>query len=163
MSKRAPTRHPEDYLLTFHTYGTWLPGDARGWHRRGDGETPRPPAPKLEAWCRRRMVAPALFFTRHQRAIVAASFCTTCAHRGYRVHTVTVQPAHVHVVVTAAAAADDLVAYLKRWATRALRDDGLPADQPVWADHGSTRYLYAPERRVGAARYVDDHHRPRRP
>ena len=30
---------PIAYFITWTTYGTWLPGDERGWSRKGDGET----------------------------------------------------------------------------------------------------------------------------
>jgi hypothetical protein len=40
---------------------------------------------------------------------------------------------------------------LKAWATRRLRDAGLePRSGPVWARHGSTRYLWN-ERDIEAA------------
>ena len=162
MTTRPLSKRPEDYFLTFHTYGTWLPGDARGWHRHGDGAAHRPPAPALERWCRNQMKANPLYFSVPQRQIVRDAVLETCDHRGYPVHALTVQRTHVHVVLTATAAPDRVVADLKRWATRALRENGLPPDQPVWADHGSTRYVYYPDGREGSSRYVfDDHHRSR--
>ena len=38
------------FFITWTTYGTWLPGDARGWRKRIGGE--QQPRPLLEAWCR---------------------------------------------------------------------------------------------------------------
>ena len=36
------------YFLTWTTYGTWLPGDERGWILRGSGfQAPRPVLQKL--------------------------------------------------------------------------------------------------------------------
>ena len=162
----APIRPqpPTTYHLTFHTYGTWLPGDDRGWHRRGDGATPRPPAPKLRAWCARRMTCEPLWLSEHQRQIVREAIHEHCAHRGFAVHSLAVQRAHVHVVVTATVAPEALMTSLKGWATRALRKDGLAAEQTVWAEHGSTRRLHTPERCARAIRYDhDDHHARRTP
>ena len=41
------------YFITWTTYGTWLPGDRRGWRKWNAGE--QQPCPLLEAWCRDRM------------------------------------------------------------------------------------------------------------
>jgi REP element-mobilizing transposase RayT len=152
---------PDADHLTLRTYGTWLPGDDRGWRRHGDTGPARPPSPALRAWCERQTVAPPLYQTAPQRRIVEAAVRETCAHRGYMIHALAVQRSHVHVVLRAARAHEFVMADLKRWATRALRRDGLPREQPVWADHGSTRYLLSPQRRGRAERYAhDDHHRP---
>jgi hypothetical protein len=32
-----PMADPLAYFLTWTTYGTWLPGDDRGWVKEGDG------------------------------------------------------------------------------------------------------------------------------
>ena len=40
-------------FITWTTYGTWLPGDSRGWRKTNKGN--QPPQPLLEAWCRNRM------------------------------------------------------------------------------------------------------------
>jgi hypothetical protein len=36
------TDDPLAYFITWTSYGTWLPGDDRGWHRWGESEV-RPP------------------------------------------------------------------------------------------------------------------------
>ena len=36
------TDEPLAYFITWTTYGTWLPGDSRGWWQRGDGELHSP-------------------------------------------------------------------------------------------------------------------------
>ena len=151
---------PSRYHLTFHTYGTWLPGDDRGWHHRGDGETPRPPSPGLHRWCAAQMDHPALQFTPRQRDVVRGAFLEHCAHRGFPVASIAVQAEHVHLVVTATVPPEALMTSLKGWATRALRRDGLPREQTVWATHGSTRRLVTHRRFDNAVHYdLDDHHR----
>ncbi len=151
---------PLGYHLTFVPYGTWLPGDDRGWHRHGDGPAHRSPSRALAGWCAERMRARALFFDRAQRELIERSIRKSCHHRGWTIHALTVQAEHVHVVVTAAAEPDHVSAYLKQWATRLLRDEGgVPHEQPVWARHGNTRILLTVPRFQRAVRYVfDDHH-----
>jgi hypothetical protein len=51
------TGAPLAYFLTWTTYGTWLPGDERGWNRKG-GPAPQPPNPLLVALARSRMKEP---------------------------------------------------------------------------------------------------------
>ena len=56
MSTHAPLNagDPLAYFLTLTTYGTWLPGDDRGWHRKGEPEV-QPPNPFLVEMARSRM------------------------------------------------------------------------------------------------------------
>jgi hypothetical protein len=42
------------YHILWTTYGTWLPGDARGWIKKGDPYT-QDPDPVLEQSARERM------------------------------------------------------------------------------------------------------------
>jgi REP element-mobilizing transposase RayT len=136
---------PVAYFLTFRTYGTWLPGDERGFvdHRR-DGE---------DSWARgedeRRAAQAGCFrrwtervFGNDERACVNRAMETTCQHRGWTLFACNVRTNHVHVVVSAAEPPERVMVSLKAWATRGLRDEGLvgPEDQ-VWSRHGSTRYL----------------------
>ena len=38
------TGEPLAYFITWTTYGTWLPGDERGWNRKAVGEIQSPNA-----------------------------------------------------------------------------------------------------------------------
>ena len=48
---------PVGFLLTWTTYGTWLPGDERGWIKRGQGV--KLPDPVLRDDAAARMTEPA--------------------------------------------------------------------------------------------------------
>ncbi len=145
------------HLLTFGTYGAWLPGDPRGWHRRGLS-TSLPPSRVLHARCVARLAHPAVAFDAAQIDVVHRAIVATCAHRGWPVHALVVERTHVHLVVSAPRAPEAIVQYLKAWATRALRERGDLPDQPIWAEHGSTRYLNSARSVEGAVRYVCDPH-----
>ena len=42
---------PLAYFLTWTTYGTWLPGDERGWNRKGEVKrTSNAPIPCSSRW-----------------------------------------------------------------------------------------------------------------
>ncbi len=59
------------YFITWTTYGTWLPGDARGWRkRRGGYQISRP---QLEEWCRKQMRGEAVLLALHDREAVENS------------------------------------------------------------------------------------------
>lgn len=155
---------PLHYLLTFRTYGTWLPGDARGWHRRGDHGEHRPPSFPLADWAARRMKFRPVWFSERERCIVYDAIVATCAWRAYELHAHTVQRNHVHAVVSTRVAPSFVLGDLKRYATRALRTHGLRVGRLVWATHGSTRFLPDDRAVHRAVRYVlDDHHRPLAP
>lgn len=145
---------PLAFHLTFHPYGTWLAGDPRGWHRRGR-ERRHSGSRRLLAHGRRRLRHPVVTFDAAAREIVRAAIVETCAHRGWTIHALAVERAHVHVVLTARVAPERIVQQLKAWATRHLRRHGLLVGHPhPWAEHGSTRYLFEPDYFQYAIAYV---------
>src|SRR5439155_7701773 len=62
---RVPQEEPLAYFLTWTTYGTWLPGDERGWVEKS-GQF-REPAPQRQQAARQRMTEPALTLDVEQR------------------------------------------------------------------------------------------------
>ncbi len=154
---------PRAVHLIWPTYGTWLPGDERGWNQRGD-PVRRPPNRGLAAWSAAQLRWPPLYLDRAQREVVAAAFADACARNGWVLHEQAVQTAHVHVVVEADVDASAVRGVLKRAATRALRRRWPSLEgRELWAGSGWTRTLGAfvdGDRAVDYAR--DDHHRPRR-
>jgi hypothetical protein len=71
---------PIGYFLTWATYGTWLPGDARGWVKYKSGWQMLDPVLELEA--KARITEDACILTIEQRRAVEAQIAETCAHRG---------------------------------------------------------------------------------
>ena len=61
----AERADPIRLFLTWTTYGTWLPGDNRGWRKEKKG-TQRP-QPRLEDWCRDQMKDAPVVLTVTQR------------------------------------------------------------------------------------------------
>ncbi len=179
MTQPRPTP-PLGYHLTWNTYGTWLPGDERGWVQRGVPGR-RDPSPGLAAWAAaqlrwpplyldraQRAAAqlrwPPLYLDRAQRAAVAAAFEAACARRGWTLRALAIQTAHVHVTVEADADASEVRGALKRAATTALRRRWPSLEgREVWAGSGWTTSLLGfsdVDRSVDYA--ARDHHRPRR-
>src|SRR5690348_5335321 len=90
---------PLAYFLTWTAYGTWLPGDERGWVAK-PGE-PRTPEARIERWARSRLTEPPLVLDSSQREIVEGTIADHCRVRGWCLHAVACRSNHVHVVVTA--------------------------------------------------------------
>jgi hypothetical protein len=124
MSRRRehepPLPEPLAYFLTWATYGTWLPGDERGWVEYGRGWRLPDPARKLEAEAI--MSEDAYILDREQRAAVERQICETCEVRGWKLHAVNCRSNHLHVVVTAIAHPKTVRAQLKAWCTRRLKE-----------------------------------------
>ena len=77
---------PIGFFLTWNTYGTWLPGDQRGWVEYHHGW--KFPDPVLEFECRARMTEDACILSMDQRNAVAAQIEETCRIRGWQMHVV---------------------------------------------------------------------------
>jgi REP element-mobilizing transposase RayT len=109
------------YHITWTTYGTWLPGDSRGWVKWGEWGV-KPPDPEREHNARVRMLEPAVVLTAEQRDIVEKAIRDHSSVRRWFLHAVNVRSNHVHTVVTADRDADEVMNQLKAWCARRLSD-----------------------------------------
>ena len=139
------TPDPLAYFLTWTTYGTWLPGDARGWTDRF-GQV-RAAVPGLARQASRGMSTAAVSLTPGDRTVVEATIRRHCHHRGWHLHAVSCRSQHVHVVVTApGTSAKTVLAQFKAWCTveltRAGAVNGGGLRQQLWTRGGSCRTLY---------------------
>ena len=153
----APLAVPLAHLITFHSYGTWLPGDPRGTVRRGDRRGD-PYALASDALVKR---ASALLrggpvVLRHEeRAVIPGVIAEVCRWRAWRLHAAHVRSNHVHVVVGAGAPPSKITGDLKAWATRHLVRAALRADGArVWARAFGARHLWQADAIDGACFYV---------
>lgn len=140
------------WFLTYRTYGTWLPGDGRGWIHHGDavpGTPIRSPALGLQSYATAQLRAPPRIFGSQERAIVDAAIRATCEFKLWSLHALAVRTNHVHAVLAINVPPHIAMTALKVWATRRLREAGLDHG-PVWERHGSTRHLPG-ERDIAAA------------
>ena len=137
----APMSDPIAYFLTWVTYGTWLPGDARGWDELEHGW--QLPNASLESHCKARMDEDQCLLSEAARQETADQIEETCRHRGWCLHALSVRSNHLHVVVTAANVAPRKIrADLQAWATRRLKREIDERRENWWADRGSVRYIW---------------------
>jgi REP element-mobilizing transposase RayT len=152
---------PLAYHITWTTYGTWLPGDTRGWVESGVYGI-QEPDPVREQQAREAMAESAVVLTSEQRAIVDATIRRHCEIRGWEIHALNVRTNHVHLVITGNRSADEMMNQLKGWCSRRLSDQaGLTqkvarrAGRRHWfTEHGSTRPIFDDAYLQNAIQYV---------
>jgi len=157
------------WLLTWTTYGTWLPGEERGFVsnvRVGPGPevrhnvpgTPYDRAmPGLKAAARAQMKGEPVALTAEQAAAVLAQLIETATYRGWTLMAAAVMWNHAHVVVGAPGDPDPatLLRDFKSYAARRLnRTWGKPAGGTWWTESGSRRNLPDDAAVTGAVEYV---------
>lgn len=149
------------YFLTWTSYGTWLPGDARGFV---DDEHNQFATPYLEGSSAVREQAllmlkePAFVLSALDRCDVEDQIRDTCALRKWAIHALNVRTNHVHVVVAASHPAPQHVAgLLKSWGTRRLKASGRhPGRTRFWTNQGSNRYLFDDVSLAAAIAYTNN-------
>lgn len=150
---------PLAYFITFHTYGTWLPGDPRGSvdaHHCIYG-TPYVGgrSERRHAASGQRLAHPPIELRPEERTVVLRTTQEVCWHRGWDLHAVNVQVNHVHAVIRADHSPERVMNDLKAWSTRRVIEAGLRAHGThIWVRHGSTRSLWRLEVVSAACAYV---------
>lgn len=149
---------PLAYLLTWTTYGTWLPGDPRFWVKKNGGF--QSPDLARERAAAELLKEPTFRLSDQQRQLVEATIAAHCAIRGWRLHAINCRTNHVHVVVTAAVHPDRVVGQFKSWCTRRLNESLLAVNsegrRQLWTEGSSTRYINDDLGLEGAITYVRD-------
>lgn len=143
---------PIAFFLTWTTYGTWLPGDPRGWVDYRHGWQLPDPIALLEA--RSRMSEDACVLSVDERRIVEAQAAKTCAYRGWTLHAVNCRSNHVHLVVSASETNPSKIRVdIKAWCTRRLKTCN-PDRENWWSERGSQRHIFSEESLRAVIQYV---------
>lgn len=149
---------PIAYFLTWRTYGSWLPGDERGWINNDETLVGRPvgtPDSVLHDRAAEVMRDRSYVLTPAGRAVVGAAISGVCEHKKWRLLGCSVRTNHVHVVVGCRETPEKALGAFKAWGTRRLREAGLAgAEQDVWGRHGSTIWLWTAEEVQSKVDYV---------
>lgn len=80
---------PIALFITWAAYGSWLPGDSRGWMKWKKGE--QPPQPVLEDWCKGRMKEKAVLLDGQQQESVEDVVQKHAEQRSWELHAVSAQ------------------------------------------------------------------------
>ena len=82
---------PLGYFFTWTTYGTWLPGDDRGWHRK-DVHGIQPPEPPARESAVSKMKELEFRLTKADRTTVESTVAKHCAIRHWTLHSANCVP-----------------------------------------------------------------------
>jgi REP element-mobilizing transposase RayT len=152
---------PMAYLITWTTYGSWLPGDARGSFDVEGNYIP--PNEELQANARALMTEDEVTLTPQQREIVEKIIEKHCAIRSWPLHARNARTNHVHVVVSASIDGEEVREQLKTWCSRALSEHaGLkPAKDKNgarrwWTEKGNVEPIWTDRHLDAAARYTNE-------
>jgi REP element-mobilizing transposase RayT len=148
------------WLITSTTYGTWLPGDERGFVStvRDPSGPPTGPRvrhnqfgtpydadmPELRESARKLLKAPSIFLDLAKAKVISAQFQETATYREWDMHGFSIMVNHFHVVVTASeeVPSTKILGDFKSYASRALNGRwGKPANGTWWTESGSRRPL----------------------
>ena len=141
------------YFITWTTYGTWLPGDQRGWRLRLKGQ--KLPEPLLEAWCEKQMKGEAVLLGIDDRKTVEDACHAHCVFRGWELKAVNARTNHVHVVVITNKSPQSTRDELKANCTRMLRMQSKPLNVlKTWTAGGDCEVLADDDELLGAMHYV---------
>ena len=150
------------WFLTWTTYGTWLPGDERGFVGKAPNEfgqldshnkfgTPSAaPNERLRQSAERRLKSPPIVLTRAQVNALFEQFQETTRVRGWLLIAVGIMHTHIHVVAGVPGDPDPekILGDLKAYGSRRLnRGCAKPSSETWWTAGGSKRKL-ADERAV---------------
>jgi REP element-mobilizing transposase RayT len=144
------------WLITSTTYGTWLPGDKRGFVSTvEDGPGPRvrhntlgtpydADMPELRQAARAQMKGPPVYLNIEQAGAVLDQIRQTSDYRRWGLHAAAVMANHFHVVAEAPeeVLSTKILGDLKSYAARALnRLWQRPLSGTWWTESGSRRLL----------------------
>jgi REP element-mobilizing transposase RayT len=154
------------WFLTWTTYGTWLPGDARGfvspvWDHESErlvihnelGTDYDRDLPILKASAEKLLKCDPIHLTREQATAVATQLAETATYRGWRLFAYAIMWNHVHVClgVPGDPDAENLLRDCKAYASRALNHRwGKPASGTWWTRSGSKRKVRPTEEDIAS-------------
>lgn len=157
------------WLVTWTTYGSWLPGDDRGHVGTAPDETGRqinhnqpgtpycrPDQLRRQSAARRLKSAPVLLHVAQAKAMLEQFQETTC-YRQWLLVAAAIMHTHLHLVVGVSQdpEPDKILGDLKSYGSRRLnRGWGKPGSDTWWTTGGSTRKLPDEQAAEAAVDYV---------
>jgi len=163
------------WFLTWTTYGTWLPGDERGYvgiapdesgalvNHNQFGMPSANPNTGLREWAESRLKSPPIVFSSDQAELLFKQFQETMTFRRWLPIAIGIMRTHLHVVTGVPGDPDpekilgDLKAYGSRSLTRAY---GKPASETWWTHGGSKRKLGLGRSLDSAVQYIREQDNP---
>ena len=153
------------YHVTGNTYGTWLPGDPRGWrdhghrtHVEGDYHDPPPPGTYdgLHHYSQHARKSDSVFFDATQRRVAAQCLAWMLLRIDIEVIAISVDGIHLHILARFPdTQVRPRVGRAKKHASHVLRDYGLTGT--VWAKKCRPLPVRDREHQVNVFNYIVSH------
>jgi REP element-mobilizing transposase RayT len=157
------------WLLTWTTYGTWLPGDDRGfvsnvddghgqakrWNQVGSETSAKQRGLQLHA--RSNMSGDVIYLNSEFAQPLLEQFQETAKHRGWKLLAVAIMANHIHLLVTVDDDPEpyDILGDFKSYGSRKLnRLVGKPKSGTWWTENGSTRKKSTIEAIEASVQYI---------
>jgi REP element-mobilizing transposase RayT len=163
------------WLLTWTTYGSWLPGDRRGLVGQQmdatgtkcihniPGTAYDPPDPRLHRAMSKTLKAPPVRLNAVHALSLRDQLIEVAEKRGWRLFAVSVMANHVHLVLAVPGDPEPsgILRDFKSYGSRRLNNQfGPPASGTWWTESGSKRKLPNDDAVLAAGKYVRDQEFP---
>ncbi|MBX3357916.1 MAG: hypothetical protein KF745_05765 [Phycisphaeraceae bacterium] len=153
------------YHVTGNTYGTWLPGDDRGWKTRHARPQPGADAPippedrsRIRSHVQARMGRKAVSLSPAARSLAAERLAATLATHQVEAVILAVTPHHFHVLARFTDSNPRRwIGLAKKDSARALSSAGLVPLGGVWATRSHCKPIVDREHQLNVARYIANH------
>jgi len=141
------------YMLTWTTYGSWLPGDERGYV--ADGEVLPGQVVILER-NRKRQKSPTVKLNAKEKEIVKETVLGEAKKIGHKLEALTVCSNHVHLLARPyTQSIEEVVGRYKSLTTRALWQEGCRGR--IWSKGYDKRFCFTEEDITARAEYIENH------
>lgn len=135
-------------FVTVTSYGSWLPGDARGWVQRGEVLLANP---ELERRARKELVQPIVLFSSQDQDELQSTLLAACEEFGYRLFELSIESWHLHWILRHDDTAASMVGRLKNRMRQRLQRGR------IWAEGYWQRELNSDEELLTAREYIRRH------
>jgi REP element-mobilizing transposase RayT len=140
-------------MLTWTTYGSWLPGDERGYV--ADGEVLPGQVGILER-NRKRQKSSAVKLSAQEKEIVKETILGEAKKIGHKLEALTVCSNHVHLLARPyTQSIEEVVGRYKSLTTRALWKEGRRGR--IWSKGYDKRFCFTDEDIATRAEYIENH------
>lgn len=141
-------------MFTTTTYGTWPPGDLRGYV--DDGKI-LPGDPAVLENARRRMLGEPVYLTAEEQAIAFDALCAACMEFRYYLLAVSIESWHAHLLIDHGYdKCEDAIGRLKtrmRQGITSIRGSGR-----IWTEGYDERYCFDAPGITRRSAYIQRHH-----
>ena len=141
------------YMVTWTTYGTWLPGDERGYV--ANGQTLSGDVKKLEK-NKKRQKSPTVKLNKSEKTLIQRVIQDEAERIGHEIMALAVCTNHVHLAARShSESIEEMVGRYKSLTTRALWERGRKGR--IWTQGYDKRFCFTEEELIQKIKYINKH------